>query len=140
MQDTKPPDAALSGDETAALLDLADPVRWYLAAVSDYAQMLLERGDSVPGYKLVRTYGRRAYNVEEERIVRACRKLKVGKRQLYESKILSPPKLEKLIGKEAVSAFVATPPTGVKVVSDSDKRPALVGGAQEFDQDSKGRR
>lgn len=124
----------LTSEKAAEILGLRKAITSYFDAVEEVVHGRLEKGQSVPGYKLVDRFGQRRYAVGEETVVKKCRGRKIGKKQIYESKLLSPAQLEKVAGKELVSSLVERPHLGTTVVPESDRRPAVtrVTAAEEF--------
>ena len=110
----------------------------YLKSVECWAHGQMDKGFSVPGYKLVNTLGNRRYGIDEAEIVRRCRNRRFGKKQIYKTELLSPAQLEKVIGKELLAPMVERPSKGTRVVPESDKRPAVVrqSASEEFAQEN----
>lgn len=109
----------------AKVLSKKKSIETYLEAVEQWAHGQLEKGQSIPGYKLVNTLGIRRYKFDEAKIVKVCGKAGFGKKQIYKSELLSPAQLEKVVGKELVETLAERPHTGTTVVPESDKRPAV---------------
>ena len=112
--------------ETAAeFMQRKSAVMAFFDGVETWVHGQMEKGIKVPGYKLVNRFGHRRYSADEEKIVRFCRNKKFGKKQIYESKLLSPAQLEKVIGKELITSLVERPHLGTTVVPESDRREAV---------------
>lgn len=98
--------------------------------VEGYAQRHLERGGSIPGFKLVRKRGRRQWKSEAELEAdfKAIVELKTGVRteDLYEKKLRSPAQLEKVkgVGKAWVADRCEKVAGGLTIASEADPRPA----------------
>ena len=116
--------------------------RAWLEAVKEEAKLRAENGDSIPGYKLVQTLASRKWIGEPEETEAQLRELGYRKAHLYESKILSPAKVEKLklprktsgdALAEALDDLTHRPPTGIALVKESDKRPAIASAQPEED-------
>ena len=109
-------------------------IELYFKAIEQWIQLQLESGVEVPGLKLVHKRSNRSWAVEEDTILRKCRSRKLGKKDIYETKLLSPARLEKLTDKKFVSQFCETRITGTTVVPVSDRREAIVHktAAEEF--------
>lgn len=128
----------MTAERASELLGLRKAISAYLADVEQWVHGRLDKGLPVPGYKLVNTYGNRRYCISEEEVERRCKNRKFGKKQIYESRLLSPAQLEKVVGKELVTSMVERPHSGTTVVPESDKRPAVTrqSAAEEFAQES----
>ena len=112
--------------ETASeILERRSAITAFFKGVEDWAHGQLEKGVEIPGYKLVDRYGNRRYAVDEETIVKKCRNRKFGKKQIYQTKLLSPAQLEKVIGDELVTSLVERPHMGTAIVPESDRRKAV---------------
>jgi hypothetical protein len=121
--------------ETAAkFLDQSAAIKTFLDGVESWVHGRLEKGIDVPGYKLVDRYGHRRYSADEAKIVRFCRNKGFGKKQIYQTELLSPAQLEKVVGKELITSLVERPHLGTTVVPASDRRQAVkrLTAAEEF--------
>ncbi|MEM6471703.1 MAG: DUF2800 domain-containing protein [Planctomycetota bacterium] len=127
-------ESELTPEVAAEVLSRRSAIKTYLDAVEKWSHGQLDKGESVPGYKLVNTYGNRRYRVSEDEIVRKCRNRKFGKKLIFKTELLSPAQLEKVVGKELVADMVERPHKGTTVVPESDKREAVVrqSAADEF--------
>lgn len=112
-------------EHIAEILDKSKAIKIYLKAVEDTARLVLESGGEVPGYKLVNAFGNRRYAVDEAIVEKKCKSKGFGKKQIFETKILSPAQLEKVVGKELVGSLCERPLNGTTVVPESDRRPAV---------------
>ena len=119
-------DEGITPEKASEVMGLETAVKTYFDAVKAWTKNQLDKGHEVPGYKLVNTYGNRAYAVSEDEVVRKCRSRKFGKKQIYKSVLLTPAQLEKVVGKELISSLVERPLRGTTVVPESDRRPAVV--------------
>jgi hypothetical protein len=103
-----------------------------------------QAGVHIPGKKLVAKKANRKWAVSEEDVLKLARKLKFGKKEIYDSKLRSPAQLEKVFGPGPVvdkkktslipSNFVKKESSGVTLVSVDDPRPAvnLLSAADDF--------
>lgn len=116
-------------DLKATLVRLAESAGWIKRLLDEVPRRMLalmESGESIPGYKAVRSVGNRAWRLDEDGTLKALAKLKIGKRVATEQKLLSVAQLEKRLDDPAVIAELWTrPDKGLVVVPDSDKRPAV---------------
>lgn len=118
--------SVLSVDQLARLLDHADLIDDWLAAVRAHALHLAESGVAVPGYKLVQKRATRKWRAEEE-VPQALSALGVSPEDTHKRVLLSPAQIEKLLPKEkraALDALVVKESSGVNLVPDADPRQA----------------
>ena len=117
----------LSNGEIAALLPHLDLVADWIKAVEAIALSQLERGATVPGYKLVagRSLRKWADEAEAEAALRALPKLKVA--DIFTKKLISPAQAEKKLGKthKLLAEHVVKPAGRPTLAPVSDTRPAL---------------
>ena len=122
-------------DKDLVTIDLADAMRVALllkewtAKVFNFAQEQMEQGAQVPGFKLVKKRSAGRKYTDEAEAERILKKKKVKVADMYAPrKLLTPTQLEKQ-SKEAyahIETLVHSPSSGVTVVPDTDKRPAVV--------------
>lgn len=115
--------------QIAAILNAAPAFRAYVEACEEHAFQLLNRGEEVPGFKLVPKRAKRDWNRVDE--VHAALLLLHGydDDQIFEPKTLrSPAQIEKLMGKKVfaneMSGYVVKISSGLTVAPASDKREA----------------
>jgi hypothetical protein len=98
----------------------------WLDSCYSYAQQLALKGEVIPGYKLVNTKANRQW-IDPELVKKEFANL--GNAIMAEPKLKSPKQFEdmKNIDKKALAQFYFTPPTGVTLVQESDKRKAVAG-------------
>ena len=111
--------------ERAKVASLLTALDDYRASFFQYLQELAERGDNTPGWKLVRGKANRKWK-SEALVVNQLEGV-LGD-LLWEKKLLSPAKLEKIKGidKKALAALWETPEGKITLAPESDKRPAVV--------------
>jgi hypothetical protein len=112
----------LTKAELAKILAFAPVLEGWLKDVEGHALALLERGEEVPGFKLVKKRAFRAWRSEEEAANTLA--LYLTEDQLWERKILSPAKVDKLLKKDKkiVADLVVTPDNGNTIAADYDPR------------------
>lgn len=121
---TPPAPETLSLNDLSRVLQAADIVETWLAAVRKHAFERACKGEQIAGMKLVQKVGNRRWLSETE----AAAAITARGANPYVQELISPAQVEKLLGKKA-SAFVAAlterPVTGIALVPEKDKRPAL---------------
>lgn len=111
------------------ILDFSDILKSWLNAVEVYAYTMLERGEKIEGYKLVKKRANRKWNTSDEAVIGAITHLTgIDASKLYsEPKIKSPAQIEALkIDKNLVASLCETPDNGNTMVPISDKRPEVL--------------
>lgn len=116
---------SMNAELAAKVLGKQYAIKAYLEAVEQWVHGQLEKGIEVPGYKLVNKYGNRRYCVDEATVEKRCKAKGFGKKQIYQTSLMSPAQLEKVVGKELITSLVERPHTGTTVVPESDKREAV---------------
>ena len=92
--------STMSDDQIRQILEAAPLMRQLLEGVEKEAQRRLEAGLPVPGFKLVNGRGSRAWVLPEEEMAEKLVKLGIPKTAIYETKLVSPAKAEKLTWKK----------------------------------------
>jgi hypothetical protein len=106
-------------------LDSIPLIETWIKATSEFAFQESLEGRTVPGWKLVEKRATRKWANEVE-AASALANL-VPEDELFEKSLLSPAKVEKLLGKNgkaALASLVTSQSTGLTLVHESDKRPA----------------
>lgn len=132
-----PPPSSLTPDKIAAVLEAAPMIEKWLDAVRSMAFQTLEAGGKVPGYKLVQGKpGSRAWTDELDAVL-ALSLAGVADEDMYERKLISVAKAEKLVGKKdfgaACGQAVKRPPGRLSMAPESDSRPAVQTIETEFE-------
>lgn len=118
--------STLSMDQIVRVLNAADLIDGWVAAVRAHALHLAESGTEVPGYKLVPKRATRRWRDEAE-VPTAEAVLHVPHDDLYVRKLKSPAQIEKLLPRERrhlLEPLVEKISSGVNLVRDDDARPA----------------
>ena len=111
------------------VLEWENNIDSFVEAVRDTLFERLSAGEEIPGVKLVSGRSNRVYTSEAEVIEKF--KPKLGE-SLWEKKLLSPAKLEAVVGKKAgVDALTYKPEARKTVALASDPRPAVKSRAQD---------
>jgi hypothetical protein len=119
-------EADMTPERAAEVMQKAKAVSIYIDAVESWAHGQMEKGVSVPGFKLVYAYANREYCVDEPELLKRLKKLKVAKADAFVTTLKSPAQLEKVTGKEFVNAICDRALKGTTVVPETDNRPAVV--------------
>ena len=89
--------STMTDDQIRQVLEAAPLMRQFIEAVESEAQRRMEAGHSVPGFKLVRGRGSRLWGLDDDQIAASLTKMGIPKAALYEQKLISPAKAEKLV-------------------------------------------
>jgi hypothetical protein len=131
----------MDDDQLRQIMEAAPLMRQLLEGVEKEALRRLQSGKAIAGLKLVNGRGSRAWNLSDDEIAEKLIKMGIPKGAIYETKLVSPAKAEKLswskrdgskvtlselqlkrLEQEYVSKLAGKP----TVVSESDSRPAIV--------------
>lgn len=123
------------------IMEAAPLMRQLLEGVEKEALRRMEAGQSIPGLKLVNGRGSRAWALPEEEMADKLIKMGIPKGAVYETKLVTPAKAEKLTWekrdgtkvqlterqlKRMDQEYVVKMAGKLTVVSESDGRPAVV--------------
>ncbi len=137
MDEALPDPDELSTEHLALVLAKGDIVVDWIKAVRKHVISKLDRGEEVPGFKLVPGRGGNRRWIDEEKVSKylAGKKLKVDER--FHRKLISPAQAEKLLktrGAKLPGELWSKPEPGLKLVPDADSRQALLPSTQtDFD-------
>ena len=122
---TFPNPANMTPEERAKVAELLSALDAYKDSFFTHLQELAERGDSTPGWKLVR--GRANRKWRSEAVVVNTLEPILGE-LLYDKKLKSPAGVEKLKGldKKALAQLWETPEGKITLAPESDKRQAVI--------------
>ncbi len=125
---------ALSADPTSMTevelskyLAMADQLKTWINSIYELAQTEMERGVAVPGFKLVQKRATRKW-ADPDAVEEALKKSRRPRKDMYDIKLRSPAQIEKKFPKlysNTLSSMVNSVSSGVTVVPDTDKRPAV---------------
>ena len=128
----KPPAVTgLTNGQIGNIMDNEEIFTAWLKSVKALAQQKLERGESVPGFKLVKRRVNRSWT-DAERAAGYMYENGFPDHMVFEQKMKSPAKMEKLLSKEAkadLAKFIEKKDNGHTIAKESDRRqelPALV--------------
>ena len=127
--------------QIAQIMEAAPLMRQLLEGVEKEALRRLESGQTIPGLKLVNGRGSRAWALPEEEMAEKLVKMGIPKTAVYETKLVSPAKAEKLTWEKRDGTKVTLTERQLKrmdqeyvsklagkltVVPESDGRPAVI--------------
>ena len=118
---------ALDNTLIGAYLLNADLLEDWIKDLRNLALSTLERGNTIPGYKLVAKRGTRQW-VSEDAAKRVLLNI-LDESEVVESSLLSPAKVEKLLKKRAIEmpeGLVVSISSGNTLASEDDPRPSAV--------------
>ena len=98
-------------------------VMFYIKALKDEIETSMNRGERIPGWKIVAKKADRVYKDGAEIVIRA----QVGEEAYTKPALKSPAQVEKIssAAKAIVSSWAYVPLTGTTIAPESDKRPAI---------------
>ena len=123
------------------IMEAAPLMRQLLDGVEKESLRRLKAGQAIPGLKLVHGRGSRAWALPEEQMAEKLVKMGIPKSAVYETKLVSPAKAEKLVWKKRdgtevqltdrqlktmETEYVSKLAGALTVVPESDGRPAVV--------------
>jgi hypothetical protein len=116
----------MSGEDVVKVLNISSVFSSWAAEVEAYAQSVLERGGSVPGYKLVAKRAIRQWADVEDA---AAQLENILGEEAFTKKLLSVAQAEKVLKKmklELSEDMVTKPDNGLTIAPVSDKRKEVV--------------
>lgn len=124
-----PEPETMSGVDIAKVLGFSNTLGSWLKAVNVFAQGMLERGEKVEGYKLVKKKSNRKWNASEEAVVDVLvNSTNFTEDQLFQpAKFKSPAQIEAMkIDKNLVATLTVTPDNGNTMAPVEDRRPEVL--------------
>lgn len=133
--------ATMDDQQIRQIMEAAPLMRQLLEAVEAEALRRLQAGATIPGIKLVNGRGSRAWALPEDQIAEKLVKMGIPKGAVYETKLVSPAKAEKLTWakkdgsvkqlserqlKTLEHEYVVKMAGKLTVVPESDSRPAVI--------------
>jgi hypothetical protein len=133
--------ATMDDQQIRQIMEAAPLMRQLLEAVEKEAMRRMEAGQSIPGLKLVHGRGSRAWALPEEEMAEKLVKMGIPKTAIYETKLVTPAKAEKLTWekrdgtkvsltdrqlKRLDQEYVAKLAGKLTVAPESDSRPAVI--------------
>ena len=121
--------ATLSLDEIAEILPKLDQLIEWANSVREYAKEQALKGEKINGYKLVNGRPTRKW-LNEPEVIKVLNTLGYSKEQILETKLLSPAKIETLLGKDnffkELNKLVNSESKTINLVELSDKREEII--------------
>ena len=115
----------LSKKELLELLPQIDEIIAWAKSVKEYCLSLAQKGEEFKGWKLVNGRSIRKW-ISEEKVKEILLKQGLKTEDIYDSKLMSPTKIEKIVGKafyeEKLEQLVDKPLGAPTLVPDSDVR------------------
>lgn len=118
---------AMAVGDFKKILDFSYLINDWVSEVQKHALAMVESGQRIPGYKLVK---KRANRIWVDSKVAEVRFADILGESAFTKKFKTPAQLEKLAGKKVVAEYVTKPDAGVTLVDDSDKREEVKCSAQ----------
>lgn len=127
---------AYDAQELKEALDKRDILKTWLKTIDEFAYAVLEKGGTIPGYKLVAKRPTRKWK-DDGQVVSMLKAAGYSDKQVYgEQKPQSPAQIEKVLGKHKglVADLIVAESSGNVVVEVSDPRPPVqvLTAAEEF--------
>lgn len=123
----------LSNEEISKVLASSNLLSSWIASVENHAHSQAEKGNPIPGYKLVKKRANRKWRDESDVVSKFS--AVVGDEQLFDKKVKSPAQMEKVVGKSEVDKLTEIPDTGTTLVPEWDKRPEVRPSIEAFNSD-----
>lgn len=119
----------LSNDQIARILDLSSTIQDWLDAVQSYAVgLMVDKGEKIEGFKLVKKRSNRKIGSSE--IFIKDFEGTFGDK-LYKKSLKSMGELEKLVGKKEIEPYIIKPDAGLTIAPVYDKREEVIVGLLE---------
>lgn len=115
----------LSVKDISTILEHEDTITSWFKSVRAYALTQLENGHEVPGFKLVKKRANRAWTSEQDVIDFIATLEEFDEENLFDSKIKSPAKMEKILDKSdkaILQQYITKPDIGNTIAVESDRR------------------
>lgn len=130
--------------QIASALEASDIIEAWIGAVRSYAELAANRGEEIPGYKLVDKRATRKWRDEALAASELCLVFGLEESSIYAKKLVSPAQAEGLLKKakalkteanrEALATLYEKKSSGTKLAKVDDERPAQKAAVQaDFD-------
>lgn len=118
------PVSVFSVGDLGVALTACEKIENWIEKVREYALQIAQRGEKIPGYKLVAKRSTRKW-IDENKTAKIA-KTQFGSKAFTKPELLSPAQLEKVIkDKDWIAEHVSDISSGVTLVPENDKRPAV---------------
>jgi hypothetical protein len=133
--------STMDDSQIRQIIEAAPLMRQLLESVEEEAMRRMKAGQIIPGLKLVNGRGSRAWSLKEDEMAEKLVKMGIPKGAIYETKLVSPAKAEKLtwLKKDGTQVqltdrqlqrmeqdYVVKMAGKLTVASESDSRPAVI--------------
>lgn len=137
-QSTPPAPAVLSLEQRARIQHHAAAMKEWLDDVTTYNLERMRGGEKLPGFKLVLSRGgNRKWSDEKKAAELLVRDTVLKRSEVVEETTIGPAQVEKLIGKNKLSAdltaLITKPPGSPVIAPEGDKREAIMGAEDVFE-------
>jgi hypothetical protein len=129
-----PEPKALTVESLSKILPACDLLENWIHEVRSQAYTLADRGEKIPGYKLVNKRANRVWTQGAEEKAKEL----FGEKVFAPPSFLSPAQLEKAIGKKGkdfTAEYTASVSSGTSLVAESDRRPEVSPMVFEFEHE-----
>lgn len=125
-----PAPETLTDEQIVRTLSVLPIIEDWASSVRAFAKGKLERGEAMPGFKLVPTRPTRKWT-DEATALQALEAMGFQKEDLMVTALKSPAQVEKVVGKKNLPAeYVSAVSSGTKMVPDSDPAQAITFGSE----------
>ena len=118
------------------ILDNKDLIISFIKAVEEEAQIKLQNGEEIEGYRLVEAVTRKTWDKSEMDNIEKYLKRKLKIDGAYKQTIITPTQAKKLLGKDSgfIEKWIVKPEGRPVVAPESDKRKSISSVACDFDK------
>lgn len=124
-----PPPETMTPEQIGRVLDMAEVVGDWVAAVKAHAHLQLDHGAKIPGWKLVPKRATRKWKHDDDTTASSLDVMGLDVEKIYKDpQVRSPAQIEKLLPKTAKAALddlVVKESSGTTIARDGDERKAL---------------
>jgi hypothetical protein len=122
--------SAIDPEKVRRIMDSAQRIKDYLRQVEIHALNMLQIGQEVPGYKLVKRKSHRKWT-DEKKVIKWLKRNGYMDDYIFKSReLLSPAQIEKLFKKterKILKPYIEKKSAGITIAPDSDRRKAVKG-------------
>jgi len=125
---------ALTQEQLIHVLDMADIFNTWLKSVEGHVLSLLESGEKLPGYKLVKKRANRRWAGDTKEVAGQLA-MYMSDDQIFDRKLRSPAQIEKIIGKKQkglLDDLIVVPDAGNTIATSTDPRAEVSNARVDF--------